>query len=186
MDKLVDMVGRQQPTVFSSLDLMRGYHQVRMEEDSKHKTVFTCHLGLYQYRGMPFRLTNAPATFHRLMSQLFSGQQWNYVFVYLDDILIASKSISEHMEHVQKVLQQLKEAGLQLKPGKCTFATTEIQYLGHTLTPMGVKPNNSKVIAVKDFPKKQVEFFGPCQFLQEAHTQNGCHFQATNRFNKER
>ena len=75
------------------------------------------------------------------------------MFVYLDDILIASKSISEHMEHVQKVLQQLKEAGLRLKPGKCTFATTEIQYLGHTLTPMGVKPNDSKIIAVKDFPK---------------------------------
>ena len=100
IDELVDMVGHNQPTVFSSLDLMRGYHQVKMEEDLKHKTAFTCHLGLYQYRRMPFGLTNVPATFQWLMMQLFSGQEWNYVFVYLDNILVASKSMSEHREHM--------------------------------------------------------------------------------------
>ena len=105
IDELVDMVGRRQPTVFSSLDLMRGYHQVKMSEDAKPKTAFTCHLGLYQYRRMPFGLTNAPATFQRLMSQLFSGPEWDFVFVYLDDILIASASIDEHLKHVEKVLQ---------------------------------------------------------------------------------
>ena len=129
------MVGRKQPTIFSSLDLMRGYHQVKMSDDDKHKTAFTCHLGLYQYRRMPFGLTNAPATFQRLMAQLFSGPEWDFVFVYLDDILIASASINEHLEHVEKVLKRLVQAGLRLKPSKCTFATTEIQYLGHTLTP---------------------------------------------------
>ena len=104
---------------------------------------------------MSFKLTNTPVTFQQFILQLFSGQQWNYVFVYLDDVLIASKSISEHIEHEQNVLHQLKEAGLQIKPQKYTFATTKIQYLGHTLTPMGVKPNNSKITAVNDFPKPQ-------------------------------
>ena len=155
IDKLVDMVGRNQPTVFFSLNLMRGYHQVKMAEDSKHKTAFTCHLGLYQYRRMPFGLTNVPAIVQRLMAQLFSDQDWNYVFVYLDDILVASKSMSEHKEHVQKVLQQLKKSGLRLKPSKCRFVNTEIEYLGHTLTPVGVRPNDSKVIAVKEFPRPQ-------------------------------
>ena len=75
-----------------------------------------------------------------------------YIF---DNILTASTSIDEHLEHVEKVLQQLKQAGLQLKPSKCTFATTEIQYLGHTLTLMGAKPNDSKVMTVKDFPRPQ-------------------------------
>ena len=155
IDKLVDMVGHNRPTVFSSLNLMRGYHQVKMAEDSKHKTAFTCHLGLYQYRRVPFGLTNMPVIFQWLMAQLFSGQEWNYVFVYLDDILVASKSISEHKEHVQKVLQQLKKSGLRLKPSKCRFATTEIEYLGHTLTPVGVRPNDSKVTAMKEFPRPQ-------------------------------
>ena len=86
------------------------------------------------------------------MSQLFSGSEWNYVFVYLDDILIASSTISEHLKYVEKVLQQLKQAGLRLK---CTFATTEIQYLGHTLTPVEVKPNDLKITAVQDFPRPQ-------------------------------
>ena len=82
IDELVGMVGQNHPTIFSSLDLMQGYDQVRMAEDAKHKTAFTCHLGLFQYRRIPFRLTNAPATSQRLMSQLFSGQEWSFVFVY--------------------------------------------------------------------------------------------------------
>ena len=85
------------------------------------------------------------------------------MFVYLDDILIASSTISKHLKHIEKVLQQLKQAGLQLKQSKCTFATTKIQYLGHTLTPVGVKHNDSKITAVKDFPTlqtvKQVKSF---------------------------
>ena len=137
IDELVDMVGRTKPKVFSSLDLMRGYHQVKIAEDSKHKTAFTCHLGLYHYRRMPFGLTNAPATFQRLISQLFSGPEWAFVFVYLDDILVVSGSVEEQVVHVKKVLKRIGEAGLRLKPEKCKFATQEIEYLGHTLTPEG-------------------------------------------------
>ena len=155
IDELVDMVGWNKPKIFSSLDLMRGYHQVRMAEDAKHKTAFTCHLGLLQYRRMQFGLTNAPATLQCLMSQLFSGQEWNYVFVYLDDILIACKDLSEHIEHVQRVMIRLREAGRWLRPDKYMFVTTQIQYLGHTLTPEGVRPNDSKVTAVKEFPRPQ-------------------------------
>jgi len=92
IDELMDMVGRRRAKVFSSLDLMKGYHQVSMDESSRHKTAFICHLGLYQYRRMPFGLTNAPATFQRLMGKLFSGRDWDFVFVYLDDILIASQT----------------------------------------------------------------------------------------------
>jgi len=89
------------------------------------------------------------------MSQLFSGQEWNYVFVYLDDILIASKNLSEHIEHVQRVMIPLREAGLRLRPDKCMFATTQIQYLGRTLTPEGARPNDSKVTAVKEYLRPQ-------------------------------
>ena len=161
IDDLIDMVGRSKPRVFTSLDLMRGYHQVKMAEESKHKTAFVCHLG--QYRRMPFGLTNAPATFQRLMSQLFSGGEWDFVSVYLDDVLIASQNMQEHVEHLKKVLQKLNEAGLRLKPSKCVFAADEIEYLGHTLTANGVKLNSGKVEAVKNFPRptnvKEVKSF---------------------------
>ena len=81
-----------------------------MAKESKEKTAFVCHRGLYQYCRMPFVLTNAPATFQRLMDKLFTG--WNFVFIHLDDILIASKSFSEHITHITQVLQRLQEAGL--------------------------------------------------------------------------
>ena len=132
---------------------MKGYHQISMAPKSKDKTAFTCHLGLFQYKRMSFGLTNAPATFQRLMNKLFSGVGWNFVFVYLDDILIVSKSFEEHLQHVEKVLRQLEEVGLKLRPKKCCFAQTRIEYLGHTLSPQGVQPNDGKVKAVKDFPR---------------------------------
>ena len=150
---------------------MRGYHQVRMAEGSKPKTAFTCHMGLFQYRRMPFGLTNAPATFQRLMSHLFSGEKWSFVSVYLDDLLIASKTMEEHVSHVCEVLVRLKEAGLRLKPSKCMFATAEIEYWGHTLTPEGVRPNNKKVTAVTNFPvpktvKEVKSFLGLANFYR--------------------
>ena len=120
---------------------------------------------------MLFRLTNAPATFQRLMSQLFAGKKWELVSVYLDNLLIASKSMTEHMVHVKKILLRLKDAGLRLKPSKCMFATEEIEYLGYTLTPEGVKPNSKKVEAVKNFPipknvKEVKSFLGLTNFYR--------------------
>ena len=83
---------------------MKGYHQIRMHSESKDKTAFTCYMRHFQYRRMLFGLTNAPATFQRLMSQLFNGREWDFLFIYLDDLLIVSKSMSEHLEHLEKVL----------------------------------------------------------------------------------
>ena len=87
------------------------------------------------------------------MNQLFSGEQWKFVFLYLDDLLIVSQSAAEHQEHIKKVLAQLHKAGLKLKPSKCRFAHTGAGYLGHTLTAEGVVPNDQKVQAVKEFPQ---------------------------------
>jgi len=84
-----------------------GYHQVQMAEDSKCKTAFTCHLGLFHYHCMPFGLTNAPATFQCLMYKLFCGDKWNFVFIYLDDIIVISATMKEHIVHVKEVLSHL-------------------------------------------------------------------------------
>jgi len=172
IDEFMDMVGKRRATIFSSLDLMKGYHQVRMEENSKLKIAFTCHLGLYQYRRMPFGLTNTPATFQRLMGRLFGGKDWDFVFVYLDDILITSQTLQEHLEHLQKVAQRLKDSGLRLRPCKCMFATEQIEYLGHTLTTEGVKPNQCNVQVITEFPRpksvKEVRsFLGMANFYRK-------------------
>ena len=163
IDELMNIVGRRHAKVFSSLDLMKGYHQVKMEDSLKPKTAFICHLGLYQYRRIPFGLTNVPATFQRLMGKLFSGRKWDFVFAYLDETLIASQTVEEHLDHLQKVFQQLQESGLCLQPSKCMFATKEIEYLGHTLTPEGVKLNGKNVQAITEFPEpkstKEVQSF---------------------------
>jgi len=91
---------------------------------------------------------NVPATFQRLMNRLFTGEQWRFVYVYLDEILIVSSNMEEHLGHVGKVLKRLDEAGLRLRPGKCAFAQREIDYLGYTLSALGVRPNNRKVQAI--------------------------------------
>ena len=100
---------------------------------------------------MPFDLTNVPATFQRLMATVFAGKEWTFVFVYLDDLLIVSRSIVEHVEHLRKVFLRLEEANLQLKPQMCKFAQRRIEYLGHILIANGVCLNDRKVQAVKEF-----------------------------------
>ena len=176
IDELIDTFGRCKGRYFSSLDLMKGYHQVKMADRSKEKTAFTCHQGLFQYRRMPFGLTNAPATFQRLMTTLFAGKEWNFVFIYLDDLLIVSKSITEHMEHLKRVLIRLGEANLKLKPEKCRFLQQKIEYLGHTLTADGVCPNDGKIRAMKEFPRprtvKEVKSFLGLVNYYRRHLQN--------------
>ena len=95
---------------FSSMDLASGYWQVEMDEKDKEKTAFTCHLGLYEFNVMPFGLKNAPATFQRLMNHVLKEYLYEFAVVYIDDILIYSKTFEEHMEHLGKILEKLKEA----------------------------------------------------------------------------
>ena len=111
MDELIDAIGTRKVGYFTSLDLMRGYHQGKMAGESKEKTAFVRHRGLYQFCRMPFGLTNALATFQRLMDKLFDG--WSFAFMYLDDILIASRNFEEHTSHVIEVLQRLQDVGLK-------------------------------------------------------------------------
>ena len=160
MDELIDNLGQAQ--FITTLDLTRGYWQVPMAEVSRAKTAFTTGFGLYQFRVMPFGLQGAPATFQRLMDQLLTGLE-GYTAAYLDDLVIYSNSWTEHLEHVQRVLTRLREAGLTVKPKKCQFGMKECVYLGHVVGNGTVKPEHGKLEAVQGFPipetKSQVRAF---------------------------
>jgi len=122
-------------TIFSKLDLASGYHQIRMHEDSIEKTAFKTKYGHYEYVVMPFGLTNAPATFQCVMNSILAPYLDRFVIVYLDDILVYSKNQDEHIRHLRTVLQVLREHKFYCKRSKCLFGVSQVEYLGHLLTP---------------------------------------------------
>ena len=101
---------------------------------------------------MPFGLCNAPATFQRAMQAVLAGLEWNSCFVYLDDILIASHTLEEHLQHLKEVFGRLRDAGLRLKPKKCLLFRDEVPYLGHVISADGIRPDPAKTDKVKSFP----------------------------------
>ena len=150
-------------SVFSKLDLRLGYHQIRVREEDIPKTAFVTRYGSYEYTVMSFGLTNAPATFSRLMNYIFMEYLDKFVVVYLDDILVYSKNEEEHAEHLRLVLEKLREHQLYAKYSKCEFWLSEVTYLGHVISKDGIAVNPERVQAILDWTPphtvKQVRSF---------------------------
>lgn len=135
----------------STIYLARGYWQVAMEESSRPKTAFVSHRGLYQFRVLPFGLCNAPVTFQRLMNTVLAGLIYKSCAVYLDNIVVASRTFEQHLRDLEEVLARLRSAGLSIKLDKCQFCRKELTFLGYRVTKEGILPNEEKVKAVVDF-----------------------------------
>ena len=138
--------------IFTSLDLKSGYWQVEMDEASKPLTAFTVGpLGFYECERMPFRLTNAPATFQTLMESCLGDLHLNWCIIYLDDVIVFSKTPKEHIYRLRGVFHKLSLAGLKLKPKKCEFFKSKIAYLAHIVSAKGIETDPKKVEAVKNW-----------------------------------
>ncbi|WVZ71044.1 hypothetical protein U9M48_019670 [Paspalum notatum var. saurae] len=131
--------------VFSKINLRSSYYQIKIREEDIPKTAFTTRYALYEYLVMSFGLTNAPAFFMYMMNSVFMNELDKFVVVFIDDILIYSKSEEEHKEHLRIVLNRLKEHKLYAKFSKCAFWLKEVSFLGHILSEKGVAVDPSKV-----------------------------------------
>ena len=137
---------------FSTLDLSSGYWQVALDKMDREKAAFTCHVGLFNFRVMPFGLSNAPGVFSQLMSMVLEGLE-GFAMAYLDDVLVFSKTPEEHLAHLQQVMDRLREHNLKIKLPKCQFMKEETKYLGFIIDKKGIKPDLDKVEVIRAMPE---------------------------------
>jgi hypothetical protein len=137
--------------VFSKVDLRSDYHQIKIHPEDVPKTAFSIRYGLYEYLVMSFGLTNAPEHFMYLMNSVFMPELVKFVVVFIDDILIYSKSEEEHTQHLRVILQRLRDHQLYAKFSKCAFWLREVLFLGHIIFAEGITVNPSKVQEVLDW-----------------------------------
>ena len=172
IDELLDRLDGV--TVLSKIDLRSGYHQIRVQEVDIHKTAFRTRYGLYEFVVLPFGLCNAPATFMRLMHDTFRDELDRCVLIYLDDLLIYSPSVEQHLRDLRTILEKLRKHRLYAKLTKCEFMKTEILFLGHLISAKGLRMDPEKVKAILEWPDLKnatqvLSFLGLVNFYHKYH-----------------
>ena len=161
-ETMESMVGAQ---YFSCMDLKSGFWQVKMSEKARQYTTFTMgRMGVYECLHMPYGLCNAPAMFQRLMQNCLGELNLTYALIYLDGVIVYSRTEEENLTQLRAVFERFRESGLKLKPSKCNFFHTEINYLGHTVSAKGMEPSMDSIKAIAEMALPMT-YTGICQFL---------------------
>lgn len=150
IEEILDNLGKS--CYFSTLDMAKAFHQIEMDEESIEKTAFSVNNGHYEYLRMPYGLKNGPSTFQRVMDNVLKEYLHKFCFVYMDDIVVFSKSLQEHIYHLQLIFQKIREFNLKIELDKCEFLSKNVEFLGHLITPEGISPNPTKLKAVENYP----------------------------------
>ncbi|KFM73065.1 Retrovirus-related Pol polyprotein from transposon 17.6, partial [Stegodyphus mimosarum] len=155
----------------TTLDLTSGYFQIGVKPEDVHKTAFITKSGTYAFLRMPFGLSGAPATFQRCMDIVLRPVLGKSTFIYLDDIIITSSTLEQHLQDLRKVFSLLNEAGLKINASKCKFAAKELRYLGFKISQKGIETDQSKIVAIRNYPvpktaKKLSSFLGMCSYYR--------------------
>jgi hypothetical protein len=139
--------------VISSLDALSGFTQLEIDPNHVKKTAFRTHLGLFQFKRMPFGLCNGPSIFQHIMQGILAPYLWLFCLVYINDIVIYSKSYEDHIDHLDKVLQAIAAANITFSPSKCHMFYSSILILGHKVSRLGLSTHAEKVQAVMDLAR---------------------------------
>lgn len=150
IDSILDELGRAK--WFSVIDLMSGFHQIPLKEESRDITSFSIEGGSFRFKRLPFGLNVSCNSFQRMMTMAFSGLPANVCFLYVDDVIVTGCSEQHHLRNLRKVFEVCRNCNLKLNPAKCQFFKTEVTYLGHKISEKGVLPDDSKFDAIKNYP----------------------------------
>ena len=160
IDESLSRLGKAK--IYTSIDLACAFWQIHVRKADRQKTAFACELGLFEWRRMPFGMCNASASFQRAIAralQRIVNREGSMVMAYIDDIVIATETIEDHMDRLREVFQCLREAGFKMRVSKCDFMKSEIKYLGRVVSADGIKPDPKAVAKLKDWdiPRTKTE-----------------------------
>jgi hypothetical protein len=154
---------------FTSMDMVKGFWQIALDQESQVKTAFVTPFGQYQFKRVPFGMMTSPSIFQGFMDQMLQGYNWECANVYVDDVLIYSSTFDEHITHMNQMFDRMRKANMKAKLKKCEWARTELLYLGHIINRQGILVDPAKVEAVNKMPPpacfKDIEtFFGKANY----------------------